>query len=377
MFFAIIGVNYVNPNIAHAANDPFTCTPAFYQIINNQLKILNPITGVYSDIGPPAPDYNSMGYNIEDNYIYGVTRISNIGHVLRIGNDGSTVDLGIPVGVAANNYLAGDFDNLGNLYVSNGGNTIYKIDVSAMTITPVVLTGPPIGGADLVFINNKLYSLANQTLYIVDLSNNTSSTITVPGLPVSAAYGAGWTDQTNALYFGLNVTGEIWQINDYTTASPTGTLKLTAQVAIANDGASCPTAQSTFDPPIATNDSYTSTYNTPINVTSNTPLSNDTGNSLTVTSHTNPSHGVLGINTNGSFTYTPNSGYYGNDSFTYTVTDGFGRTASATVSINIQTPSLLAETGSSSWAVSLLSIAIVFVSVYIFRRKNRLYRSYL
>ena len=37
-----------------------------------------------------------------------------------------------------------------------------------------------------------------------------------------------------------------------------------------------------------------------------------------------PSHGSLTLNTDGSFTYTPNSGYAGFDSFTYTVTDNLG-----------------------------------------------------
>ncbi|HBK72093.1 MAG TPA: hypothetical protein DDZ39_10655, partial [Flavobacteriaceae bacterium] len=55
----------------------------------------------------------------------------------------------------------------------------------------------------------------------------------------------------------------------------------------------------------------------------------------TVTANTNPAHGTLTINANGTFTYTPDLGYSGIDSFTYTITDSFGQTDTATVIISI------------------------------------------
>lgn len=55
-------------------------------------------------------------------------------------------------------------------------------------------------------------------------------------------------------------------------------------------------------------------------------LSNDTDPDLdpltVVINGTEPQHGVLILNEDGSFTYTPDAGYVGEDSFTYTVTDG-------------------------------------------------------
>src|SRR5262249_4376768 len=59
------------------------------------------------------------------------------------------------------------------------------------------------------------------------------------------------------------------------------------------------------------------------------------GDTLTVTDHTDPSHGNLSINTDGSFTYTPDANYNGSDSFDYTIDDGHGAADSATVSITI------------------------------------------
>ncbi|MEL6765504.1 MAG: cadherin-like domain-containing protein, partial [Cyanobacteria bacterium J06607_6] len=49
-----------------------------------------------------------------------------------------------------------------------------------------------------------------------------------------------------------------------------------------------------------------------------------------------PSNGTAELNANGSFTYTPNSGFSGDDSFTYTADDGNGGTAEATVTVTVE-----------------------------------------
>jgi len=93
--------------------------------------------------------------------------------------------------------------------------------------------------------------------------------------------------------------------------------------------------------PVANNDSYSTGFNTALTRTAASGLlANDTdqdGNSLIVASVTNPSHGSLSnFFNNGSFTYTPNSGYSGPDSFTYFVNDGTTNSANAaTVSITV------------------------------------------
>src|SRR5262249_47585842 len=49
-----------------------------------------------------------------------------------------------------------------------------------------------------------------------------------------------------------------------------------------------------------------------------------------------PSHGSLALRPDGSFTYTPDSYYYGPDSFSFQVTDGqvFSNVATASISVN-------------------------------------------
>jgi VCBS repeat-containing protein len=93
------------------------------------------------------------------------------------------------------------------------------------------------------------------------------------------------------------------------------------------------------DPPVAVNDSYSTPKGAvlTVNATSGV-LANDTdvdGNTLTAAVVSNPSHGTLALNANGSFTYTPAAGYSGSDSFTYHANDGTVNSNTATVSITV------------------------------------------
>ncbi len=56
---------------------------------------------------------------------------------------------------------------------------------------------------------------------------------------------------------------------------------------------------------------------------------------LTYLPLTQPLNGVLAMNADGSFKYTPNSNYSGSDSFTYRVSDSNGNFDTATVSLQI------------------------------------------
>lgn len=90
--------------------------------------------------------------------------------------------------------------------------------------------------------------------------------------------------------------------------------------------------------PTAVNDSYSTPYATPLNVAAAGVLANDSDPNLqaiTASLVTNPTNGVVVLNANGSFTYTPNSGFSGSDSFTYRANDGTLNSANATVNINV------------------------------------------
>ena len=67
-------------------------------------------------------------------------------------------------------------------------------------------------------------------------------------------------------------------------------------------------------------------------------LGNDTdadGDPLTATGATQPAHGKVTLNANGSFTYTPAAGFFGTDTFTYKANDGTVDSAPATVTITV------------------------------------------
>jgi Domain of unknown function (DUF4347)/Bacterial Ig domain/RTX calcium-binding nonapeptide repeat (4 copies) len=97
----------------------------------------------------------------------------------------------------------------------------------------------------------------------------------------------------------------------------------------------------TNNAPIAQPDNYTTPNNTPLTVAGPGVLSNDNdseNDSLTAILVANPTQGAIVFNTDGSFSYTPNTGFAGTDSFTYKANDGQAESAIATVSIIVDNP---------------------------------------
>jgi hypothetical protein len=94
------------------------------------------------------------------------------------------------------------------------------------------------------------------------------------------------------------------------------------------------------DPPLAADDTYTTTEDTPVTVNAPGILINDRdpdGDTLSAILVTSPENGRLTLNSNGSFNYIPNSHFYGIDRFTYEVSDGELKSDVAIVTI-IVTP---------------------------------------
>jgi len=91
-------------------------------------------------------------------------------------------------------------------------------------------------------------------------------------------------------------------------------------------------------PPIASNDSYTSDEGIPLNVLALGVLENDNdveGDPLTAILNSGPTNGTLTLNSDGSFTYTPNLDFAGTDSFIYHANDGTVDSNTATVTLSI------------------------------------------
>jgi hypothetical protein len=91
-------------------------------------------------------------------------------------------------------------------------------------------------------------------------------------------------------------------------------------------------------PPVANDDTYNTNKNTTLNVPAPGVLSNDSdpdGDSIIAIPVTNPSDGTLDLNSDGSFTYTPDTDFSGSDSFTYKANDGSLDSNTATVTIEV------------------------------------------
>ncbi len=79
------------------------------------------------------------------------------------------------------------------------------------------------------------------------------------------------------------------------------------------------------DPPVVVDDNITTnedaaiTFNILANDSAGPP--SESGQTVTVFSHTNTANGTLSVNVNGTVTYTPNPNFYGTDSFQYTARD--------------------------------------------------------
>jgi len=92
------------------------------------------------------------------------------------------------------------------------------------------------------------------------------------------------------------------------------------------------------DSPVAVTDNFSTPEDTPLVVATTGVLSNDTdadGDALTAILQNNANFGIVSLNGDGGFVYTPNLNYYGPDAFTYYANDGTSISEVVTVTINV------------------------------------------
>ncbi|KRB43882.1 hypothetical protein ASD90_19905 [Terrabacter sp. Root181] len=201
--------------------------------------------------------------------------------------------------------------------------------------------------------------------YTLAYSNKVGATTSATGVQLTDTLPAGAAYVPNSCSGTCTVIGNVvsWDLGTLATgATGSRTLQVTfpanaafgatytdtAQILSAEndatplDNSSSVTTTISFNrAPVATGDSYVTNEDSVLTVS--TPatgvLSNDTdadGNTLTAVKVTNPSHGTVVVNTNGTFTYTPTANYNGPDSFTYKANDGSADSNVATVSISVR-----------------------------------------
>ncbi|MCU0440202.1 MAG: Ig-like domain-containing protein, partial [Raineya sp.] len=118
----------------------------------------------------------------------------------------------------------------------------------------------------------------------------------------------------------------------------TGTATFTYQVC--NQVGQCDDATvsiTILPPPVANDDTNTTALNTPVNggVSGNDILPAGGTYTFTVTTPPNPAQGTVTMNSDGTYTFTPATGFTGTATFTYQVCNQVGQCDDATVSITI------------------------------------------
>lgn len=125
--------------------------------------------------------------------------------------------------------------------------------------------------------------------------------------------------------------------------------------------------------PVALDDLYDIKQGTRLLVSSPGVLSNDSnpdGDSLTASLLRGPYHGLLQLQADGSFTYTPEYSFHGSDSFVYVASDGRANSNQASVSITVAAsddqaaafPALLFSDGFEVGGTSKWSVATGFTT---------------
>ena len=123
--------------------------------------------------------------------------------------------------------------------------------------------------------------------------------------------------------------------------------------------------------PTAVNDVVSLPMNSSISIA---VLTNDTDpekDALSTISTTTPLHGTTVVNSDGTVTYTPTTGYSGVDVFSYTISDGNGNTATANVDVTVMSilpytavtprPYYIIGLGDGKWSNSAAGVG---VSIY-------------
>src|SRR5439155_880190 len=114
----------------------------------------------------------------------------------------------------------------------------------------------------------------------------------------------------------------------------------------ANDGQVDSPTNATFsitvtpvnDAPVSVQDNYSVNEDTTLNIGAPGVLANDTdvdGDVLSVVLVTGPSHGTITLNSDGSFSYTPDPNYNGIDTFSYQANDGTEGSGIVTVTLTV------------------------------------------
>lgn len=249
------------PAAIAAPGDPFDpATPAVFVAQDIPTRLFSSVQGdgsvSFSPEGSAAAfGYNAVGFNSEDNYLYGLRRdTGNRRNLVRIGQDGAVTSLGDVTGLATppgievyNEGTFGSGATAGVLYARFSGatsNYMAAIDVSAGTATGITLSAAIPTLSDIFWKDGFVWGAAsNDRMYRINPVTGAVTSWPL-GLGVSTAFGAQWVYGNGNIGLSANSTGTIYQIAIANAAGATPSFTLVSQTpgpaSGNNDGASIP-----------------------------------------------------------------------------------------------------------------------------------------
>ncbi|WP_161789644.1 DUF7507 domain-containing protein [Phaeacidiphilus oryzae] len=244
---------------APRAEPPWSCQQASLLFrsdgTNTAVEHLDKATGQTWAAGPAAGSLDGLGYNTQDDYVYGWSRTTSA--LVRLNGDLSLNHISRPPGMPNDNYRVGDFDQSGHLWqMSTEGRWIELAFSGGSAPTATLLrTGqvsPALGTSvypgDWSYLSQP--GVGTGMFGVAPLSNGTGQTLvrfdfgattvlsnmgTVSGLPVGT-YGASWSDASGFLFVADSATGRVYRIDPQTMRAD---LLSTTSTAAYTDGARC------------------------------------------------------------------------------------------------------------------------------------------
>ncbi|MUH37904.1 DUF11 domain-containing protein [Zobellia amurskyensis] len=249
---------------------PFTCDESLY-LSQHETATATTFYDLESSTNPfaisPVGDnshgieYNAMGYNPIDDFVYGIEENSNT--LIKVAADGTTIRMGTITGLPVDLYSSGEIDDNGNYFVQEDGpsSIIYQIDIVSRTASIINLS-------QSIVVNDFAYNITNNLIYAV-MQNGTDAgalltidvgtgLVNIIGSTNSLTlFGAMYASSTGEIYGNLN-TGGFYQFDILTGER---TLISASSSASHNDGAHCVTAPIVFEANLAvTKTDGTTTY---------------------------------------------------------------------------------------------------------------------
>ncbi|WP_179319681.1 DUF6923 family protein [Winogradskyella helgolandensis] len=362
------------------ANAPFNCDDGFGYILTNVSSSNGNVTGLYSfDLSTNALSVikdpiiaetntsqfiNAIGYNVIDNFLYGILQGSS--KVVKIDSNGD-IELLDVTGFTGSNYASGDIDENGILYLF-GSSKFVAIDLNPsspdyLVANTVLQHSNSVNDMAFSPVNNKLYMLTSsgsRLLYEFDPVTNTITNLgSVSGLQSesSNSFGTAYMDALGNMYVANNSSGNTYKIATPHLGGTTATFYSNLPGVIPGDGARCPSQPTK---PIAIADSVCITSGTTtitLNVADNDSEGTytidpnsvqliDPNTSLPSNSVTVSGQGTFTLGTNGEVTFQALASFTG-VSIEYTILDVIGFTSTPGV-ITINLNDTEAPTGSAS-----------------------------